>query len=362
MRAVVYRGANDLRFETVPVPPIRANELLVKVAVCGVCPTDIKKIHYGTVPPPRIFGHETSGTVVRTGALARGFRIGDRVALHHHVPCLDCHACRHRAFAQCVQYKRTGISAGFEPAGGGYAQYVRVMPFVLPGVVKIPSRNSFLEGAMLEPVNTVLKAINRLALLRGDTVLVAGQGPIGLMFTRMLALRGMSVLATDLLQTRLQLASQFGAKRVFQVRPQSPVESGQAARSVAEIVARLTRGRGLDAAVIAVPSLEVVREAQQLIRGAGQVLLFSHTKRGEDASLDLATICVDEKDLIGSYSADFTLQNEVAKLIFSRRLDVRKLVTHKFPLDQTAAAVELAAHPTPDSLKVVITQEDGLDS
>jgi len=183
-----------------------------------------------------------------------------------------------------------------------------------------------------------------------------------LMFTRMLALRGMSVLATDLLQTRLQLASQFGAKRVFQVRPQSPVESGQAARSVAEIAARLTRGRGLDAALIAVPSLEVVREAQQLIRGAGQVLLFSHTKRGEDASLDLATICVDEKDLIGSYSADFTLQNEVAKLIFSRRLDVRKLVTHKFPLDQTAAAVELAAHPTPDSLKVVITQEDGLDS
>jgi L-iditol 2-dehydrogenase len=365
MQAVVYRGANDLHLETVPVPPIRANELLVKVAVCGVCPTDIKKIHYGSVPPPRIFGHETAGTVVRTGALVRGFRLGERVALHHHVPCLDCHACRHRAFAQCVQYKRTGISAGFEPAGGGYAQYVRIMPFVLPGVVKIPSRNSFLEGAMLEPVNTVLKAINRLALLRGDSVLVAGQGPIGLMFTRLLALRGVSVLATDLLQTRLQLASQFGAKRVFQVRPQRPAESGKAVTSVAdnlaEVVARLTRGRALDAAVIAVPSLEVVREAQQLIRGAGQVLLFSHTRRGEDAKLDLATICVDEKDLIGSYSADFRLQNEVAKLIFSRRLDVRKLVTDRFPLEQTAAAVELAAHPTPDSLKVVVTQQDELD-
>jgi L-iditol 2-dehydrogenase len=213
---------------------------------------------------------------------------------------------------------------------------------------------------MLEPVNTVLKAINRLALLRGDSVLVAGQGPIGLMFTRLLALRGVSVLATDLLQTRLQLASQFGAKRVFQVRPQRSAESGKAVRPLAEVVARLTRGRALDAAVIAVPSLEVVREAQQLIRGAGQVLLFSHTRRGEDAKLDLATICVDEKDLIGSYSADFTLQNEVATLIFSRRLDVRKLVTQRFPLEQTAAAVELAAHPTPDSLKVVVTQEDEL--
>ena len=120
MRAVVYRGVNDLRLETVPVPRIKADELLVKVAACGVCPTDIKKIQYGTVPPPRIFGHETAGTIVRIGARVKKFREGDRVALHHHVPCLDCHACRHCAFAQCAQYKRTGITAGFEPAGGGY--------------------------------------------------------------------------------------------------------------------------------------------------------------------------------------------------------------------------------------------------
>src|SRR5712672_2105106 len=212
MRAVVYRCVNDLRLETVPVPRIQAGELLVKVAACGVCPTDIKKIQYGTVPAPRIFGHETAGTIVRVGVGVRGYRVGERVALHHHVPCLKCHACRHHAFAQCLTYKRTGITAGFEPAGGGYAEYVRVLPFVLPGVVKIPPANSFLEGAMLEPVNTVLKAVKRLNLLRGDKVLVAGQGPIGLMFTRLLALRGMKVLATDLLYSRLELARKFGAK------------------------------------------------------------------------------------------------------------------------------------------------------
>src|SRR5450759_3206867 len=199
MRAVVYRGANDLRLESVPVPRIGPDDLLVQEAVSGVCPTDIKKIQYGTVPPPRIFGHETAGTFVRAGSRVRQFRVGDRVALHHHVPCLECHACRHRAFAQCAQYKRTGITAGFEPAGGGYAEYVRVMPFVLPGRVQNPRPKFFLEGALLEPVNTVLKGLKRLALLPGDTVLVAGQGPIGLMFTRLLALHGMRVLATDLL-------------------------------------------------------------------------------------------------------------------------------------------------------------------
>ena len=223
MQAVVYRGANDLRLETVPVPRIGPGELLVRVAVCGVCPTDIKKIQYGTIPPPRIFGHETAGTIVRVGSRLQQFRVGERVALHHHVPCLECHACRHHAFAQCAQYKRTGITAGFEPAGGGYAEYVRVMPFVLPGVVRIPARNSFLEGALLEPVNTVLKGVKRLALLPGDTVLVAGQGPIGLMLTSLLALHGIRVLATDLLPARLKLARAFGAVAVY--CPESKVQS-----------------------------------------------------------------------------------------------------------------------------------------
>jgi L-iditol 2-dehydrogenase len=366
MRAVVYRGVNNLRVETVPVPHISANELLVKVAVCGICPTDIKKIQYGTVPPPRIFGHETAGTIVKIGARVRGFKPGDRVALHHHVPCLDCHFCRHRAFAQCATYKRTGITAGFEPAGGGYAEYVRVMNFVLPGVVKIPPKNSFEEGAMLEPVNTVLKAVKRLSILRGDIVLVAGQGPVGLMFTRLLQLQGANVIATDLLESRLQLAKKFGAKWTVQIQS-STVSAFRLPLSAFPI----------DAAVIAVPSDEVVRQALQLVRGGGQVLLFAHTKRAEDRSrksevrgpasalrpppsglcpLDLASVCLDEKDIIGSYSSDFTLQDEVARLVFSRRFDVRLLITHRFPLVETAAAVQLASHPTPDSLKILVTQ------
>lgn len=348
MRAVVYRGANDLRLEELPVPAIRPDELLVKVEVCGVCPTDIKKIQYGTVPPPRVFGHETAGTIVRKGARVRGFKVRDRVALHHHVPCLECHACRHRAFAQCATYKRTGITAGFEPAGGGYAEYVRVMSFVLPGVVKIPAQNSFVEGAMLEPVNTVLKAVKRLALLPKDVVLVAGQGPIGLMFTRLLRLRGASVLATDLFPERLAVAKGFGARFLFQ--------PGKSEGEFSDFVGRVTKKRGLDAAVIAVPSETVMREAQSLLRGGGQVLLFSNTRRGDTASIDLATVCVDEKDIIGSYSADFTIQKEVARLVFSRQIDVRRLITHTFPLEQTAAAVQLAAHPSPESLKIMVGQ------
>ena len=402
MRAVVYRGVNDLRLETVPVPRIGPGELLVRVAACGVCPTDIKKIQYGTVPPPRIFGHETAGVIAKLGSGISnlGWKLGDRVALHHHVPCLDCHFCRHHAFAQCATYKRTGITAGFEPAGGGYAEYVRVMPFVLPGVVKIPAKNSFAEGALLEPVNTVLKAVRRLDLLPGDVVLVAGQGPIGLMFTRLLQLAGARVIATDLMPARLRLAKKFGAQWTVNAsssrsigtvgaevtrlgpsaRPRDPASTlnPQPSTLIHCVIHRATRGHGLDAAVIAVPSDAVVRQSLAWLRGGGQLMLFAHTKRnslahpmgeggrrpGEDSQkststlnfpLDLASICVDEKDLLGSYSSDFTLQREVARLVFSRQLDVRQLISHSFPLEQTAAAVALAAHPTPDSLKILVT-------
>jgi len=385
MRAAVYRGPNDLRAETVPVPRIGRHELLVKVAACGVCPTDIKKIQYGTVPPPRIFGHETAGTIVKIGGGRSSLdpvpstldprpatlRLGDRVALHHHVPCMDCHYCRHRAFAQCAQYKRTGVTAGFEPAGGGFAEYVRVMPFVLGGVVKIPAKNTFEEGAMLEPVNTVLKAVNRLNLLPGDNVLVAGQGPIGLMFTRLLQLRGINVLATDLLDSRLRLAKKFGAKWATMPDKAGRVKiSGHPTRH-----SSLVTRHHLDAAILAVPSDAALQQAFKLVRGAGQILLFAHTKRPEAGiqkseagnlpsalrplpsglfPIDLSSICVDEKDLLGSYSADFTLQKEVAQLVFNRQIDVRRLITHRFPLEGAGAAIQLAAHPKSDSLKILV--------
>ncbi len=344
MQAVVYRGIQDLRLETLPVPSIQRGEILVQVAACGVCPTDIKKIQQGTLPGPRVYGHETAGTIVQVGDAVQGFRVGERVGLHHHVPCLKCHYCLHRAFAQCETYRRTGITAGFEPAGGGYAEYVRVMDFCLPGVVRIPRQNSFQEGAMLEPVNTVLKGIEMLPLLPNDVVLVAGAGPIGLLFIQLLTLRGIQVIATDLLPTRRERAVAAGARHVLDgARP-----------DLVDELRRLSSGRGLDAAVVCVPVDAVVSQSQAALRGGGTVLLFAHTVRGKTAPMDLGVICVDEKTLAGSYSADFTLQRQVARLVFSRKLDVRPLITHTFPLARTAEAVALAASPLPDSLKIIV--------
>lgn len=344
MLAVVYRGINDLRLETLPVPRIGTHEMLVKVAVCGVCPTDIKKIHYGTVAPPRVFGHETAGTIAAVGSRVRGFRVGERVALHHHVPCMECDICRRGSYAQCEGYKRTGITAGFEPAGGGYAEYARVMPFVFPGIVRIPKRNSFAEGAMLEPVNTVLKAVRKLRVRKGDRVWVIGLGPIGLMFTALLSLQGCEVLGTDLLDARLKQARRWGARWTANAGdPKTP-----------EALRRRSGARGLAAAVVCTPVDSAVLEALERVNGAGEIMLFAQTMRGKSTALDLSRICVDEKSLLGSYSSDISVQREVARVVFGRSLDVRGLISHAFPLEKTADAVALAAAPAPATLKVIV--------
>src|SRR5688500_12164504 len=119
MKAAVYRGVDRVEIEEVPVPELGPGEMLVRVHTCGVCGTDLKKIHYGLVSPPRIFGHESAGTVAAVSPGEREWRAGDGVVVQHHVPCGDCFYCRRRLYASCPGYKRTGLTAGFEPAGGG---------------------------------------------------------------------------------------------------------------------------------------------------------------------------------------------------------------------------------------------------
>jgi len=169
------------------------------------------------------------------------------------------------------------------------------------------------------------------------------------MFTRLLQVAGARVVATDLFPSRLKLAKKFGAQWTL---------SGDDPK-LATKISRLTDGRGLDAAVIAVPSDEVVRQAQGWLRGGGQTMIFAHTRRGVETGIDLATVCVDEKDLLGSYSSDLTLQTEVARLVFSRRLDVRPLITHRLALEKTAEAITLASRPASNSLKIMVGGEAG---
>jgi len=346
MRAGVYRGADQVAVEEVAVPEISADEVLLRVAACGVCGTDIKKIHHGFVRAPQIFGHEIAGTVVETGAGVTRWKPGDRAVSFHHVPCGECFYCRRKLYSQCATYKKTGVTAGFDPNGGGFAQYVRVMPWVVErGMEAIPAGVSFLEASFVEPVNTCWKAVRKARVAAGEDMLVVGQGPIGLLLMMLAKLEGARVYSSDPMPARRQRSLACGAAESFD----------PAAVSVRDEILKRTEGRGADAVLLAVAVPALVEEGLQMARPGGRVLLFAHNDPEMRVGFAAHHAGVEEKELLGSYSADADLQGDSARLVFSRRLPLAALVTHTFPLDEFPRAIDLAAHPVADSCKVVIT-------
>jgi L-iditol 2-dehydrogenase len=344
MQAAVYRGVNDVRVETVPVPEIGPGEVLIRVHTCGICGTDLKKIHTGSHSAPRIFGHETSGVIAAVGAEVDGFKVGDRVMVFHHIPCGECYYCRHKVFAQCTVYKKVGCTAGFEPSGGGFAEYVRVMDWIVRGgLLKIPYDVSFEQAAFVEPVNTCLKGVESLRLEAGETVLVIGQGPIGVVLAALARRAGARVIVSDLYPQRLTIS------KAHQIT--DTIDASNA--DVVHEVRGRTEGRGADAVMLAVGGNTLIRPAMDAVRFGGRVMLFAQTARGE-VTIDPAAVCVDEKTVMGSYSASVELQDESARLVFDGEIDLAGLISHRFPLNEAVEALHLAANPRPDSMKIVI--------
>lgn len=344
MRAAVYRGPGDLRIEEIAVPEVGPGEMLVRVDVSGVCGTDVKKIQKGLLPGPRVFGHEIAGTVARLGAGVTRFREGERVVLHHHIPCGSCFFCERGAYAQCAVYKRNGTTAGFEPSGGGFAEYVKALDWIVErGAISVPDAVLPEEAAFVEPVNTCLKAVRKAAIGKGQSVLVVGQGPIGLLLTQLARWAGADVLASDTLPDRLEMSRRLGASVALDAKT-----------DVVGEVRAMTGGHGVDCALLAALGPAAFRQAVDATRAAGRIVVFAATAPGETVEVDLGALCVAEKDVLTSYSASVDVQDVAARLVFGREVRVRELITHRLPLEDAARAVDLASRPSPGVLKVVL--------
>lgn len=348
MRAGVYRGKGRVVVETVPVPEIGEGEVLFRVAACGICGTDIKKIHHGFVKPPQILGHELAGTVVKVGRGVKKFKPGDRVVAFHHIPCGHCFYCEHKLFSQCSGYKKVGLTAGFDPNGGGFAQYVRAMPWIVErGMLSLPGDTTFEDATFVEPVNTCLKAVRKARVAPGEKVLVMGQGPIGMLLMLLAKYDGGEVFTSDPMPGRRAASERFGASKSYD----------PAAVNLPDEIRGKTEGRGADAVLVAVPNPSLVPEALALARPGGRVLLFAHNDPVLQLSFPAAAVGIEEKEILGSYSASVDDQQESAALVFEHKLSLKEMISHRFPLEQIADALEMAARPADNTLKVVITHE-----
>jgi L-iditol 2-dehydrogenase len=346
MRAGVYREKGVVRVEEVPVPEVGEGEVLIKVAACGICGTDIKKIFQRYVEPPQILGHELAGTVVAIGKGVSKGKLGDRVMSFHHIPCGECFYCKNRQFSQCKQYKTTGLTAGFTPNGGGFGEYVKAMPWVAErGIVVLPDNVSFEEATFIEPINTIVKAVQKARVSPGETVLIIGCGPIGLQLLMVTQTVGALIYTSDPMERRRRKSLELGAVESF-----DPLSG----KLVEEIRTR-SGGRGADVVLVAVAHPAVVVEALAAARPGGRVLLFAANDPVTKIEFPAAAVGIDEKEILGSYSAAVDIQDSAAALVLEKKLPVMEIVSHRFPLARIQEGLELANRPTEESLKILIT-------
>jgi L-iditol 2-dehydrogenase len=240
-----------------------------------------------------------------------------------------------------------------EPSGGGFAEYIRVMDWIVAmgGVVRIPDGVPFEQAAFIEPVNTVLKAVKLLNLAADETALVIGQGPIGIMLAALSHRTGARVLTSDLYPQRHAIAAKFGLHE--------PIHAGK--ENVIERALAATEGRGADAVLLAVGGTALIQTAMDAVRPGGKVMLFAQTQH-EEASFDPGAVCMDEKTLLGSYSASTAIQPEVEELVlggYRKGFDLTQLISHRFPLEEAVKAIEIASHPQADSMKIMIESVPG---
>jgi L-iditol 2-dehydrogenase len=346
MKAQVFRGVNQLSYEDVPVPELAADEVLVQVRVVGLCQSDIKKIRYPLYEPPRIFGHETAGVIAAVGADVRGWQPGQRVVVLHHIPCMHCGYCLNENYSMCEVYKTISTTAGFVPSGGGFAEYVKVPGHIVQhgGLIEIPDDVTFEQASFVEPTNCCLKAVKKAQVQPGQTVLVTGAGPIGLMFVMLVKYFGARAIATDLIPSRLEKARHLGADAAFDPRD---------ADLPAKIHA-LTNGMGVDTTLLAVPSDKAFFQALDCTRKGGKILFFAEFPDEVEIPINPNILYRREIDLMGSYSSSYKVQSLAADIVFNRRIDVDALVSDRFPLSDLAAAVDRAVSPTPDTFKILI--------
>jgi len=346
MKAQVFRGVNQLSYEELPIPTLETDEVLVKVQVVGLCQSDIKKICYPLYEPPRIFGHETAGVIAAVGEQVTGWEVGQQVVVMHHIPCMRCGYCLNDNFSMCDVYKNISTTAGFTPSGGGFAEYVKVPGHIVRngGLIPIPAGVSFEQASFVEPTNCCLKAVKKAQIAPGQTVLVTGAGPIGLMFVMLVKYFGAKAIATDLLPSRIEKALSVGAEAAFDARDPDLLTKVQA----------LTDGMGVDTTLLAVPSEKAFFQALDCTRKGGKILFFAEFPDQVEIPINPNILYRREIDLLGSYSSSYRLQSLAVDIVFNRRIDVEALISDRYPLENLSVAVEQAIAPSPDTYKILI--------
>ncbi len=337
MRVAVYYHNRDIRLEERPVPSIGEDELLVQVMASSICGSDVLE-WYRVKQAPRVLGHEIAGVVVEAGRKVEKFKVGERVTVTHHVPCLTCHYCLSGHTTACSTLHRTN----FDP--GGFAEYIRV-PWINVdrGTFLLPDELSFEAGTFVEPLACAWRGQKVARVKPGQTILVLGSGVSGILHIKLAAAMGAGrIIATDISPYRLAMAGKFGADFAFQASELTP-----------DRLKAVNDGRLADRVIICAGALSAAEQALQCVDRGGAILFFAVPHPDDRLVLPINEFWRNDITLLTSYAADGADLTETVEILRNKRVEVVDMITHRLPLEAIGLGFELM-EKAGESLKVII--------
>jgi L-iditol 2-dehydrogenase len=337
MRAAVYYTNRDVRVEERPIPRVGPGEVLVRTEACGLCGSESME-WYQAPRAPRILGHEPAGVIVDVGEGVSGYSVGDRVFVHHHVPCHSCRDCQRGAHTYCDGYARTGIDPG------GFADYFRVPATNVPEMLQLPEGVSFEEACIIEPMSDCLYGMGMLRVVSGDTLAVQGVGFMGLCFVQLARLWPFArIVALDFSDWRLERALEMGATHAINPKRED----------AAEALREINAGRLADTVVSTAPSGQAWSAALDLVGTGGTLHVNAPPHPDERTEVDPNRLYFSGITINNGYSSTLAETSAVLELMASGRVDAGTLITHRFGFDGTAEGIDLIVKAD-ESIKSVI--------
>jgi L-iditol 2-dehydrogenase len=342
LKAVFVKDKKTVSIDELASPKVGDGDILVRMKACGLCGSDLEKVYGDYGMSSGRLGHEPSGEVVSVGSSISDLTIGDRVFVHHHVPCYSCHYCLHGDHTMCGMFHSSNI----EPCGLSEEILVPEWNISRGGVIKLPKNMSFEKAALIEPLACCIRAFDKCNIQKGDDIAIFGAGPAGIMHVLLAQSIGSGkIFLVDVNQFRLDFARKHCEIEYLNNGKQQNVE---------ETVKRATNNRGVDISIIATSSLQAIVQAFGLTRKGGKILIFGVPRKGTQLTLDAGMIYTNEFSLIPSYAASEVETNQACSLLHNNRIDVEWIITHRFNIKQAREAIK-CAHEAKDSMKVVVT-------
>ena len=345
MKAVSIKGKELVSIDELATPELEDGDILVRMRACGLCGSDLEKVYGQYGMSSAKLGHEPSGEIINVGNSVKDFNPGDRVFIHHHVACYSCYYCLHGDYTMCNMYQNSNI----QPCGLSQQIVVPKWNISRGGLLRLPNNISFDEASLIEPLACCIRSLNKCNFQKGDDMAIFGAGPAGMMHVALAKVFGAGkIIVVDINNFRIDFAKKFCYNiSTFKSLPDKEEDLTQKIKNS-------TDSRGVDISIVATGSTKALAQAFEATRKAGKVMLFGVPSKNSNISLNMNKLYSNEQSFLSCYAASEIETNQALKLIAEKRLDIKRLITHRFSIENADQAIK-CAHEAKDAMKVIVT-------